>query len=89
MVTTKQWEAYDLKLKMLKISRMVVEGISAVHFEQRYDYTNEDGTILQEVPGKRFVDDIAVSDIPSNILASLSVVDTWMYNKCLEKEGMK
>jgi len=88
MVTSKTWTARNLKLKTLKILRTVVEEVPTIHFEQRYDYTNEDGTILQEVPGKRLVEDITISDIPSNVLSALSAVDKWLYNRCLEQEEM-
>jgi len=89
MVTPKTWTAHDLDLGPLKINRTSTEdGNPGIQFEQRYQYKNGIG-ILEGVAGSRLVDVIELTDIPPNILSALSAIEAYMYNKCLEKEGMR
>jgi len=90
MATPKTWTAYDLTLGALKLTRTPSkDGNQAVQFEQRYDYENDLGDILQGVAGSRLVDVVELADIPAGILTALTTINSWLYQRCLEKEGME
>ena len=89
MATQKTWTAYDLALGALKLTRTLSDGGNqAIQFEQRYDYEDDLGGILQGVAGSRLTDIVELADIPAGILAALTTINAWLYARCLEKEGM-
>ena len=90
MATPKTWTAYDLAMGTLKIRRMLSDGGNqAIQFEQRYDYEDDLGGILQGVAGSRIADVVELADIPAGILTALMTINDWLYQRCLEKEGME
>lgn len=90
MATSKTWTAHDLELGALKITRTLSEASNqAVQFEQRYNYEDDLGDILQGVAGSRLTDVMELADIPAGILTALTTINDWLYQRCLEKEGME
>jgi len=91
MAQPKTWTATNLALGSLTIRRQEVEetGAPGVRFEQRYQFEDAGGEILQEIGTGRLAGVMPVADIPQSILDALTTIDNWLYQQCLEKEGMQ
>lgn len=84
MVTSRTWTAMDIQQKRLTLSR---EG-DVLRIERRYCFVDATGEQLTDIAIGRFVEEVAFADVPQGILTALQSIDTWTYQKALEKEGM-
>ena len=80
----KTWTAEDLQLGGLRIDR---EGDS-LHIQRRYRFLDAADDVIEEIKGGNLVVEIDLADLPANILAALSDIDTWTNNQALLKEGI-
>jgi hypothetical protein len=90
MATPKSWTAHDVSLGALTMSRIPHPdtGNPAVNFQQRYVFLDSGDQVLFQVVGGRYVDDMELADIPQAILDALQTIDNWLYQQCLQQEGM-
>jgi len=80
----KTWTATDLELGKLSLLRRGDE----IHIERRYKFLDSGGVVLEQIAGGRYVDDIAISSLPSEVASALQTIDTWTKNQALAQEGM-
>lgn len=84
-MANKVWTAVDLKQGSLTITPRLD---NILHVHRRYDFLDSDGNVISQIKTGRLVEDIAIADVPTDILAALATINTWTKNKALEQEGM-
>ena len=85
MANDKVWTATDLKT-----GRITMEQNGAdIDFALRYQFVDAGGVVLTDLPRKSLTLKKAISTIPQSVLESLILVQTFLYEKALEAEGME
>ena len=85
----KIWTAHDIGLGKLVLLPVKREGQTAIHLERRYQFIDENGTVLDEITGGRVLMDVLFTDLPQVIQDALAVIDNWTHQQALEQEGME
>ena len=85
MATPKVITAADIEQGRLTLIR----SGSTLHLERRYVFLDTSGSIINDLTGKRILEEMAVIDIPSSIASALVAIDNWTYSKALVQEGME
>ena len=83
-IIPKTWTATDLKLGKLTINR----SGSTLQVERRYRFLDEFDEVLAQVAGGRLLLNVAIADVPADILSALQTIDNWTKQQALEQEGM-
>jgi len=61
---------------------------TVLHVERRYQFVDEDETLMDEIAGGRLAQAVEWSTIPANVQDALLTIDAWCYAQILAQEDM-
>ncbi len=89
-MASKSWTATDLQLGTLTVRATPHPDTEnpAINFQQRYEFLDSGDLVISQIAGGKYVDNIELGDIPSTVLDALQTINNWLYQRCLDQEGM-